>query len=100
MIEKCYLDEFTIEAFKSMTDRGHSVAYVAKRLDITPHSLYGSNSREHAELSEAQAKIRRLQKAFKRATEELTISKIKQLYFAKLSRNTGTVTSALAVSYS
>ena len=69
MSAKRYPDEFKIEAVKQVTDRGHAVADVAKRLDVTTHSLYawikkfGPDSREHAELSEAQAEIRRLQKA-------------------------------------
>ena len=90
MSAKRYPDEFKIEAVKQVTDRGHSVADVAKRLDVTTHSLYawikkfGTDSREHAELSEAQAEIRRLQKELKRATEERDILK-KAAYFAKLS---------------
>ncbi len=37
---KRYSDEFKIEAIKQVTERGHPVADVAKRLDITTHSLY------------------------------------------------------------
>ena len=92
MSAKRYPDEFKIEAVKQVTDRGHSVADVAKRLDVTTHSLYawikkfGPDSREHAELSEAQAEIRRLQKELKRATEERDIlKKAAVAYFAKLS---------------
>lgn len=40
MSAKRYPDEFKIEAAKQVTNRGHSVADVPKRLDITPHSLY------------------------------------------------------------
>lgn len=40
MSGKRYTDEFTIEAVKQVTERGHSVAYVAQRLGITTHSLY------------------------------------------------------------
>ena len=40
MSAKRYPDEFKIEAVKQVTDRGHSVADVAKRLDVTTHSLY------------------------------------------------------------
>ena len=91
MSAKHYPNEFKIEAVKQVTDRGHSVADVAKRLDVTTHSLYawinkfGPDSREHAELSEAQAEIRRLQKELKRATEERDILKKAAAYFAKLS---------------
>ena len=51
------------------------MADAPKRLDITHHSLYtwikmfGPDSREHTELSEIQAEIRRLQNELKRATE-------------------------------
>jgi len=57
------------------------VADVAKWLDITTHSMYtwikkfGPDSREHVALSDAQAEVRRLQKEFKRATEERDILK-------------------------
>lgn len=77
MVPGRYPDELKIEAVKQVTDRGHSVADVAKRLDIQPHGLYarvkksGPDSWEHAKLSEAQAEIRRLQKELKRASEEL-----------------------------
>lgn len=40
MSGKRYSEEFRIEAVKQVVDRGHSVADVAKRLDITTHSLY------------------------------------------------------------
>lgn len=35
-----YLEEFKIEAVKQVTERGHSVAAVAKRLGVTSHSIY------------------------------------------------------------
>lgn len=91
MSAKRYPEEFKIEAVKQVVDRGHSVADVAKRLDITTHSLYawikkfGPDSREHRELSDAQAEIRRLQKELKRATEERDILKKAAAYFAKQS---------------
>ena len=37
---KGYPEEFKIEAAKQAVDRGHSIASVATRLDITIHSLY------------------------------------------------------------
>ncbi|MGL5371259.1 MAG: transposase, partial [Plesiomonas shigelloides] len=40
MSGKRYPEEFRIEAVKQVVDRGHAVADVAKRLDITTHSLY------------------------------------------------------------
>lgn len=40
MSGKCYPEEFRIEAVKQVVDRGHSIASVATRLDITTHSVY------------------------------------------------------------
>ena len=79
MSSKRYPEEFRIEAVKQVVDRGHSVADVAKRLDITSHSLYawikkyGPDKQQHNDLADAQAEIKRLQKELKRATEERDI---------------------------
>ena len=40
MSSKRYPDEFKIEAVKQVTDRGYSVAEVARRPGATTHSLY------------------------------------------------------------
>ena len=91
MSGKRYPEEFKIEAVNQVVDRGHSVADVAKRLDITTHSLYawvkkfGPDSKKHNDLSEAHAEIKRLQKELKRATEERDILKKAAAYFAKQS---------------
>lgn len=91
MSGKRYPEEFKKEAVKQVTERGHSVADVAKRLDVTSHSLYawvkkyGPDSKEHNDLSDAQAEIKRLQKELKRATEERDILKKAAAYFAKQS---------------
>ncbi len=66
MSGKRYPEEFKIEAVKQVVDRGYSVADVARRLDVTTHSLYawikkyGPDAREHNEQTEAQSEIRRL----------------------------------------
>ena len=39
MSGKRYPEEFKIEAVKQVVDRGHSIASVATRLDITTQSL-------------------------------------------------------------
>lgn len=89
MSGKRYPEEFKQEAVKQVVDRGHSVADVAKRLDITTHSLYawvkkyGPDSKQHNELCDAQAEIRRLQKELKRTTEERDLLKKAAAYFAK-----------------
>jgi transposase len=91
MSGKRYPEEFKVEAVKQVVDRGYSVSDVAKRLDVTTHSLYawikkyGPDSKEHNELADAQAEIKRLQKELKRATDERDILKKAAAYFAKLS---------------
>jgi transposase len=40
MSGKRYPEEFKIEAVKQITEYGHSIPDVAKRLGITPKSLY------------------------------------------------------------
>ena len=37
---KRYPEEFKIEAVKQVVERCHSISDVAKRLDVTTHSLY------------------------------------------------------------
>lgn len=88
MSSKRYPEEFKIEAVKQVTDRGHSVAEVATRLDVTTHSLYawikkcGPDSAEHQAKADEQAEIRRLKKELKRVTEERDILKKAAAYFA------------------
>lgn len=87
MSGKRYPDEFKIEAIRQVTDRGHSVADVAKRLDVTSHSLYawikrfGPKARQHED--EAQKEVRRLKAELRRVTEERDILKKAAAYFAK-----------------
>lgn len=40
MSGKRYSEEFKNEQVRQVVDRGHSIASVATRLDITTHSLY------------------------------------------------------------
>lgn len=81
MSSKRYPEEFKIEAVKQVTDRGYSVADVAKRLDITTDSLYawikkyGPDSEEFKARADEQAEIKRLKKELKRVTEERDILK-------------------------
>jgi transposase len=89
MSGKRYPEEFKIEAVKQVVDRGYSVADVARRLDVTTHSLhawikkYGPDAREHNAQTESQAEIRRLQKELKRVIEERDILEKAAAYFAK-----------------
>ena len=91
MSGKRYPEEFKIEAVKQVVERGHSISDVAKRLDVTTHSLYawvkkhGPDSKQHNDLTDAQAEIKRLQKELKRTTEERDLLKKAAAYFAKQS---------------
>lgn len=84
-----YPDEFKIEAVRQVTDRGYSVAEVARRLGITTHSLYawkkkfGSSGHSDKALDETQRELRRLKAELRRVTEERDILKKAATYFAK-----------------
>ena len=88
MTTKRFPEEFKIEAVKQITERGHSVASVAKRLDISANSLYqwlkkyGSNSEHYQQVSKQEAKIRELEKQLKRVTMERDLLKEAAVYFA------------------
>lgn len=74
---------------RQVTDRGHSVASVASRLDVSTHSLYawtkryGSASAKHKEDSARDQENRRLKAELRRVTEERDILKKAARYFAK-----------------
>lgn len=84
--------EFKAEAVKQVTERGHGVVDVAKRLGMSDKSLYlwvrlaqqqqGIGSGENATL---KAEVSRLKAELKRANEERDILKKAATYFAKLS---------------
>jgi transposase-like protein len=92
MSDKRYAEEFKLEAIKQITERGHSVYDVAKRLGVTTHSLYawvkkyGQGSQHTSPLVDQQAEIKRLKAELKRVTEERDILKKATAYFAKESR--------------
>lgn len=89
MSGKRYTDEFKIEAVKQVTERGHSVTEVAKRLGITTHSLYvwkakfGKPDIVRQTEANQSAEVRRLKAELKRVTEERDILKKAAAYFAK-----------------
>lgn len=64
MSGKRYPEEFRIEAVKQVTERGHSVADVAKRIGASQHSLceglkrYSLPPAERSELQGQAAEIR------------------------------------------
>ncbi|CAI2398952.1 Transposase [Serratia proteamaculans] len=81
MSGKRYPEEFKLTRSKRVVDRGHSIASLATRLDITMHSFYawvkkyGPDSSANKTQSDAQLKIRRLQKELKRVIDERDILK-------------------------
>jgi transposase len=81
MSKQRYPEEFKIEAVRQITERGHSVVDVSKRLGVSAHSLYawikryGENSAAYAETSAQQDELRRLKAELKRVTEERDILK-------------------------
>ena len=89
MSRKRYTEEFKVEAVRQVTERGHSVPEVAKRLGVTTKSLY-EWKRRLAQSPERVAAIRaerdetlRLRRELKRVTEERDILKKAAAYFAK-----------------
>lgn len=87
-----YPAEFKAEAVKQVTDRGHGVVEVAKRLGISDKSLYlwVRLSKEQqgvggGETGAMRVEISRLKAELKRASEERDILKKAATYFAKLS---------------
>lgn len=91
MSGKRYTDEFKAEAVRQVIDRGHPVADVAARLGISQHSLYRwvraarppREEQEAADLDEARARIRKLEKELGRTREERDILKKAAAYFVK-----------------
>ena len=83
-----FTEDFRLDAVKQITERGHSVADVSKRLGVSAHSLYGWMKRNAASPSAAvkddqSAEIRRLKQELARVTEERDILKKATAYFAK-----------------
>jgi transposase len=86
---KRYTDEFKIEAVRQVTERGFSAAEVARRLGITPHSLYawlkkfGKPDVVKRTEQDQSVEVRRLKAELRRVTEERDILKKAAAYFAK-----------------
>ena len=83
-----FAEDFKFDAIKQITERGHSVADVSKRLGVSTHSLYGWMKRYAASPTAAvkddqSAEIRRLKQELARVTEERDILKKATAYFAK-----------------
>ncbi len=88
-----YTAEFKAEAIKQVTERGHSVLDVAKRLGVSDKSLYAwlKQNRERSspavneDVHALKGEMSRLKAELKRTTEERDILKKAAAYFAKLS---------------
>ncbi len=89
MSRKRYVEEFKVEAVRQVTERGHSVPEVAKRLGVTTKSLYDWKRRlaqspeRVAEIRAEKEEMQRLRRELKRVTEERDILKKAAAYFAK-----------------
>jgi transposase len=87
-----YTAEFKAEAIKQVTERGHGVVEVSKRLGISDKSLYAwlKQSREQAlpiskDIITLKQELASMKAELKRTTEERDILKKAAAYFAKLS---------------
>lgn len=85
-----YPDEFKSEAIKQITERGYSVADVAKNLGVSTKSLYKwrrelaglDQPKMNADINALRQEVTRLNAALRRATEERDILKKAAVYFA------------------
>lgn len=87
-----YTAEFKAEAIKQVTERGHGVVEVSKRLGVSDKSLYAwlkqsqqddlPNTKDIVALKQ---ELQRMKAELKRTTEERDILKKAAAYFAKLS---------------
>ena len=87
-----YTAEFKAEAIKQVTERGHGVVDVSKRLGVSDKSLYVwlKQSRERVsphsqDIAGLKQELIRMKAELKRTTEERDILKKAAAYFAKQS---------------
>jgi transposase len=87
-----YTDEFKAEAIKQITERGHGVLDVSKRLGVSDKSLYLwlKQNREQVspksqDIVSLKQELIRMKAELKRTTEERDILKKAAAYFAKQS---------------
>ncbi len=91
MSKKRYTEDFKVEAVKQITERGHSVPDVAKRIGVTTNSLYkwikvyGESPERAAAVRAEKTETQRLRKELKRVTEERDILRKAAAYFASQS---------------
>ena len=76
-----YTQEFKVAAVKQITQEGHSIPDVARRLGITTKSLYnwrtryGDNAPEYEANQAQEGELKRLKAELKRVTQERDILK-------------------------
>lgn len=88
-----YTVEFKAEAVKQVTERGHGVVEVAKRLGVSDKSLYvwikradqQTGSVVPGDIAVLRGEVGRLKAELKRTAEERDILKKAAAYFAKVS---------------
>lgn len=88
MSGKRYTEEFKIQAVKQVTEQGHSIPEVAKRLGLTAKSLYDWKAKYADQAGQYQkdraveAENRALKAELKRVTMERDILKEAAAFFA------------------
>jgi transposase len=80
-----FSDAFKRDAVAQITERGHPVAEVARRLGVSQHSLYAWKKKFSKTSGETgkDAEIRQLKRELLRVTEERDVLKKATVYFAK-----------------
>jgi transposase len=83
-----FTEDFRLDAVKQITDRGHSVAEVSKRLGVSTHSLYGWMKRYAVATTmvgkeDQSTEIKRLKQELACVTEERDILKKATVYIAR-----------------
>ena len=83
-----FTEDFKADAVKQITERGHSITDVSRRLGVSTHSLYAwikrqTPAQKTIPKDDQSAEIRRLKQELARVTEERDILKKATAYFAK-----------------
>ena len=90
MVNRKYTEEFKAEAVKQVRERGYSVQEVARRIGVSPKSLYlwvrlARGGHVTSEMDSVRRENARLKAELKRVEEERDILKKAAAYFAKAS---------------
>ena len=90
MVNRKYTEEFKSEAVKQVRERGYSVQEVARRIGVSPKSLYlwvkqSRGGHVANEMDVVRRENARLKAELKRVEEERDILKKAAAYFAKAS---------------